>query len=254
MNAAVAAALVVFAGLLAGAQVPAFDAATVRRNVSGMAGMETLFQASAFRAQNHPVHELIRYAWEVPAFRVVDGPEWIRTERYDVTAKAPAQSTRPELAAMLRTLLIERFKLRVRREMRELPIYALVLARDDRRFGPQLRPASADACRPTGPSFQAGQLPRCGALLQNPGVFAGRSVTLDLVARDLSQHLERLVVDRTGVAEPVDLDLKYTPGLGDAGGTSVFTAIQEQLGLRLDSQRAPVEVVVVEAAERPSEN
>ena len=238
---------------LARAQAPAFEAATVKRN-PGQVGMETLFQAGAFRAQNHTVRELARYAYQMQTFRIVGGPDWLHNLRFDVTGKAEGPTTRANLSAMLRTLLTERFKLAVHHETRQMPIYALVTARDDRRLGPQLRPGSASTCRASGPSWLPNELTRCGALLQNPGMFTGRSVTLTQLTTEMSQNLDRLVVDKTGLTGPFDLDLKWDAGLADTATPALFTALREQLGLKLDAQRGPVEVLVIDSVERPSEN
>jgi uncharacterized protein (TIGR03435 family) len=243
-------------GLAAGAQAPvAFEAATIKRNLSNSAGMETLFMAGGFRAQNHPVRELIRYAYEVQSYRIVGGPDWIRAERFDVIGRAAGDVPRGALSAMLQTLLADRFKLRAHLEVREMPIYALVAARSDRRPGAQLTPGSAARCRPPGPgvpSWEAGKPPRCGALLSNPGVAMGYSVTLKQLADFLAETVDRSVVDRTGLSETFDLDLKWAPGLIDEKAPGLFTALQEQLGLRLESQRGPVEVLVVDDVEHPT--
>jgi uncharacterized protein (TIGR03435 family) len=180
----------------------------------------------------------------------------------------------------MRSLLAERFKLSVHREKRELPIYELVLARSDGKLGPELRPSSAD-CRaiiearkaqgqkPDLP--KAGERPQCGARVGFGELAAGGQPLLELIAL-LSSTVQRNVVDRTGLSGNFDIYLKWTPdqlpprpaglpadqplrinGLAiDPDGPSIFTALQEQLGLKLESAHGPVDVLVIDHVERPS--
>ena len=157
---------------------------------------------------------------------------------------------------LLQNLLADRFKVRLRRESREMPIYALAVARSDRRLGPQLKrviePCKGDAC----------------GISSAPGKMTAKSATMAELARVLPSG-GRLVVDRTGLTgafafqliwsvEPTAADQKKLDAVGagpiDPNGTSIFTAIREQLGLSLDATRGPVEVLVIESAERPTEN
>ncbi len=179
---------------------------------------------------------------------------------------------------MMRALLADRFKLAVHTESRELPIYALTLARRDGKTGSQLRPAAVDcvamfAARgrggpPPAPP-QPGERPPCGMRL-GPGNLSGGGVTMAQLSTTLSQFVQRVVVDRTGLTGNFDIDLTWTPdqlpqGRGepppgvqlppiDPNGPSIFTAVQEQLGLKLDSQRGPVDVLVIDRVEQPTED
>jgi uncharacterized protein (TIGR03435 family) len=181
---------------------------------------------------------------------------------------------------MLRTLLVERFKLAVHHETRELPVYALVFARSDGKLGSQLHPASVDceALRATGrdrgapPPFpQPGERPTCGMRL-GPGQMAGGGYPLSQLATTLSSFVQRVVVDRTGLAGNFDFDLTWSPDQFQGGGPlgplpgserpvgsdssapSIFTALEEQLGLKLASQKGPVDVLVIDRVERPTED
>ena len=167
---------------------------------------------------------------------------------------------------MLRALLTERFNLRLQSETRELPLYELTLARQDGRLGPSLRAFTEDNCTrraagsPLGPT--ATDRPACGALYSPTGHWVGRETTIDSVAAALTRIMGRVVVNRTGLTGKFDLDLEWTdlaqllqPGLAAPplpGGPSLQTALQEQLGLRLDSRKGPVEVFVVQQVERPT--
>jgi len=187
---------------------------------------------------------------------------------------------------MMRNLLKERFKLAVHNETRELPIYALTLVRSDGKLGPQLRPPAVDCAAifargrggrggiavappplPGPPS--AGERPPCGMRI-GPGNLAGGSVTMAQLANTLSQFAQRVVVDRTGLTQNFDIDLTWTPDQIpqgppggpppgapalppiDPNGPSLFTAVQEQLGLKLESTRGPVEVLVIDHVELPT--
>ena len=159
---------------------------------------------------------------------------------------------------MLQNLLIERFKLVARRDRRDMPIYALVVARSDRRLGPQMKPSTADcaallaAFKASGATRQTPDSNLCGGK-SSKGRIWGTGVPLDDLARRLVVA-GRPVVDMTGLTGLFDLDLKFTPddAPDPASGASVFTAVQEQLGLRLEPRQAPANVFVIESVERPT--
>jgi uncharacterized protein (TIGR03435 family) len=164
--------------------------------------------------------------------------------------------------AMLQSLLVERFALRVRREAREQAVYALVPARADRRPGPDLHQL-IDACAPIVDSRTQEQVP-C-AVRTGPGRLTGHGVAMAAVATYLTPVVGRVVIDRTSLTGRFDVALRFgvpaNNGLAEAkvatligDAPSIFTAVQEQLGLRLEATRAPVDVVVVERIERPTEN
>jgi len=265
------------------ADTPAFEVASVKPNKSGdgrvMIGMQP---GGRFTATNVPLRMLIRNAYQLQDAQLVGGPDWIASDRFDIMAKAEGDppptppGTAGPIQLMLRTLLADRFKLVVHNETRELPIYALVLARSDGRLGPQLRPAAVDcaamaAARGRGgppPALpQPGERPTCGMRI-GPGQMAGGGFPLSQFATTLSQFVQRGVVDRTGLTGNFDLDLTWTPdfqGRGgppppgapdlppiDPNGPSIFTAVQEQLGLKLDSQKGPVDVLVIDRVEQPT--
>ena len=254
--------LVVLAASPVASQTPAFEAASVRRTATQAAGGDWVFRPGGqFTASNEIVLEVIRAAYDIDTFRIVGGPDWIRSERYEIQARAGGDVTQDQTRLMLQRLLQERFRLRVSREPREIPIYALVFMRGDRRTGPRLQPASADGCVDRGPqpiNVPRGALPSCGRLVWNPGRMSGRRVPLDLLAERLSTILGRVVVNQTGLTEMFDVDLEWTPDSGPSFGSpeapSLFTALGEQLGLRLASSTGEVNVLVVDSIERPTEN
>jgi uncharacterized protein (TIGR03435 family) len=247
--ACVAAAIASTMGSLAHAQLasPAFDVATIKPNQSGEQGGMSGFEGSSYRGVNVPLMRVIRLAYS-PIQEFTGGPGWIESDRYDILAKAEGTPTRPQLQLMLRSLLADRFKLVVHKETREKPAFALVLARSDGKPGPALRKSEVD-CTPANRD----KAPKgaCG-FRAGPGLITSRSATMEMLAAELIMT-GRLVVDRTGLTGTYELDLRWTPDEFEAGAALV-TALREQLGLKLEAIRAPVEVIVVDKAERPSAN
>jgi bla regulator protein BlaR1 len=263
-----------------------FEVASVKRNASGNNFVQLGGDPGGrFTATNVPLKLLIRQAYQLQDSQIVGGPNWINTDRFDIIAKAPGPLALPApggspgpFQLMMRALLADRFKLAVHTESRELPIYALTLARRDGKTGSQLRPAAVDcvamfAARgrggpPPAPP-QPGERPPCGMRL-GPGNLSGGGVTMAQLSTTFSQFVQRVVVDRTGLMGNFDIDLTWTPdqlpqGRGepppgvqlppiDPNGPSIFTAVQEQLGLKLDSQRGPVDVLVIDRVEQPTED
>ena len=245
--------VIVFAAHLA-AQQPAFEVVSVRPNKSGPGGAFIRREpGGAFAAGNVTVRDLLLYAYRVPRYRMVGGPDWMGGDRFDIQARAgrefaAASGGVSEDRLMLRSLLADRFRLAAQYETREMPIYTLVLARSDGRLGPQLRRSSIDC---------ATAKPPCGGS-GGPGTMSGRGMAISAFPDALSGQVQRLVVDRTGLTGLWDLELTFAPeGAPTAGATpdtrpSVFTALQEQLGLKLEPATGPVEVLVIDRVERPS--
>ena len=189
-------------------------------------------------------------------------PAWITTDRWDIEAKAAGEPSPQQMRAMLRNLLIDRFKLVTRRDVRTMSAYALVLARNDRQLGPQLRRSTLDCEAQVAASRVPGTTPgtvqQCGGR-SGRGTIATFGVPLSDFAKSLSPAAGRYVFDATGLTDRFDANLKWTPdpepgAAAPPDGVSLFTAIQEQLGLRLDPRQAPVDVFVIESAEQPTEN
>jgi uncharacterized protein (TIGR03435 family) len=178
---------------------------------------------------------------EAYAFRwssVVGGPDWIHRERYDIVATAPGSSL-PQHRLLLQTLLAERFALRVHRETRQLPVYELVKARSNGRLGPNLKPVIAD-CK--------------GYTDSGASSLRGRCIPWPDVLANAFWNLDRPVIDKAGLSGSFDIDFRWTPlDASDNRPEQVlmFTAVQEQLGLRLQPSLGPVEVLVIDSVERP---
>ncbi len=267
----------------------AFEVASVKPNKSGdqriMFGIQP---GGRFTATNAPVVELIRQAYNIQfSGQLEGGPEWMRSDRFDVLAKAPEGTgdlNRDLVSSMLQSLLADRFSLRIRRDRREMDTYDLVVARGDGTLGDRLTVSTADCAsrgrgagagaRGAGPSGPppgppaAGAPPPCGMFMGLGRVSAG-NVTMAEVARMLAPRVNRIVEDKTGLTGRYQFELEFTPdqlpntppgGLPPgvepppSDGPSLFTALQEQLGLKLESARGAVEVIVIEQLERPTED
>jgi uncharacterized protein (TIGR03435 family) len=242
---------------------PAFEVAAVRPNTSGSASMNVGTQPGGrFNAVNIPLTQLIQNAYRVHDFQIIGGPAWL-SDRFDVIAKAEtefapaAPGTIGTQWLMLQSLLAERFQLVAHRETREMDIYALMRAREDGRLGPRLRQSDIDCAALTRPGATLpppaapapGMRPIRPCMIRAGGgnVVAGAS-RLDVLVANLSSETRRIVENRTGLTGVFDIDLSWAPdGSTDTTRASLFTALQEQLGLKLESTRAPVEVLVIDS-------
>ena len=268
---------------------PTFEVASIKPNNSGTNFINFgMAPGGRFTANNTTVRELIRFAYTVQPFQMEGGPDWIGSERYDVMAKAPegmqiGQARLMDggpLNLMMRALLANRFKLVVESTKKEMPVFELVMARADRRLGPRLKQSDSDceamraAARAGGPPPalaappEPGQPPPCGLMIR-PGNIAVGGFPIAEFARTLSQNVGRIVIDKTGLqgnyAFTVDYTPEQMPGNGgtppagapslppiDPNGPSIYTALQEQLGLKLQQARAPVDMIVIKSIERPT--
>ena len=251
---------------------PKFEVASVKPSKSD--DRRPLFDVKPelFRAANVTVNRLIQVAYGIKGFQVAGGPGWSGSDFFDITAKPPGPSKSDQLNLMLQSLLAERFQLVIKRGTREMPVYALVVARNGPKFkeadetAPNLidvgRQGAADGVRPRPPAMRIRR-----------GLLVAQEAVMPMLAFQLSNFLGRTVLDKTGLTGKYDLKLEWAPdenqvamfqamgvpeGYGappaDPLGPSLFSALQEQLGLRLDSQQGPVEIFVIERIERPSPN
>ena len=242
-----------------------FEVASLKRNTSlsenGGGGPRP---GGRYRLTNMPARSMISFAWNIPSNRVLGGPAWIVTDRYDVEATMPENTTPDESRGMLRSLLRDRFSVRVHLEQRDLPVYYLRLSRPDGQLGPQLERSAFDCSNVAARKQEAAAAvaARPGRMLcgftADTGMLDAGGTTMEALAEILTFQAGRPVIDRTGLTGGYNALLKWTPALGadapPADAVSIFTAVQEQLGLKLEGGTAPLDVVVVDRIERPTEN
>lgn len=268
LNKTALAAAIVCVAAFANAQESAttFDVASVKRNVSGEPGAALDMSRGQVRATNAPLQVLIRQAFDVMDSQIIGAPSWVADERYDVIAKVPEGIvTADGMRALLRALLAERFRLTTHTETREMPVFSLTRARADGRNGPGLREASFD-CVNGAPVFTGGarpattgEWPMCTVTFK-PGLLYVGGYEIREVIRLLTPLVGRTILDETKIQGLVQIRLEYRPagrGASPPGASTderpdLFTALEEQTGLKLVSRRAPVEVLVIDTVERPS--
>jgi len=219
-----------------------------------------------------PVGVLLRQALQKPDYQMAGAPAWINTERYSIRAKPPAGTPPTAMSVMILNLLKDRFQLAMHLETREQSIFHLVMARGDGRLGPNLKPSSAECRAIIAERQAAAKLPDlnqpCGSGRSSPGVFAFSGSPIARLVPALSDLTARPVIDKTGLTGLYDVTLKFAyegrmPGVmgplgappgapADPDAPSLAAALQEQLGLKLEGARGPVEVVVIDKFEKPT--
>jgi uncharacterized protein (TIGR03435 family) len=276
---------------------PRFEVASVKKSAPNSVPMSRfgLQPGGRFTVTGMPVSSLITIAYGIQRYQLIGGPSWMNSDRFDINAMAedvPPQPAQPgvpsRMQLLMRSLLKERFALVVHNETRELPLSYLVMAREDRKLGEQLRPSAVD-CRAlfaarakeakeaaakgtpgTPPAFtppKPGEVPQCGTF-GGFGRLAGGGMPMSNLANVLSSLLNRPVYDRTDLTGSFDFQIEYTPDqmpqlspgatlppgltLPSPDGPSLNTALAEQLGLKLEATRGPVEVLVIDSVEQPT--
>ena len=240
---------------------PEFAVASVRANTSGTpSGSLSGTDRTRFSATNVTLNLLIRLAWHVREYQVLGGAAWVNSDRFDIVAETEGEVENDRMMPMLQKLLEDRFRLTTRRETRQLPVYVLVVAKG----GPKLH---AGGCVDVDKlsSSPASSIP-CGHLRIFTNGLDGQT-SMPLLINLLSDMLARPVVDQTKFVGSFDVRLRWTPDgstPGDHSGDSLpsndesdpsfFTALEEQLGLKLESRKGPVETVAIKHAEKPTEN
>ena len=259
------------------AQTPAggqtFEVASIKRNMtstqqgSGLAGPQP---GGRYVALGATLRRLVGDAWRGSGgMDVVGGPAWADSYRFDVNAKAEGEPGPAQILLMLRPLLADRFKLKVHTEARERDVYLLVMARSDRKPGNGLQestPQCAQEALAFFPMLKPGFPPPCGDYRLGADALTARGMTMQGLAGVLGGRVGRLVLDRTTLRGAFDVEIKWTSDGGlapfprdsagrdqlTADGVTLFTALQEQLGLRLEPARAPVDHLVIDYAEQPT--
>jgi uncharacterized protein (TIGR03435 family) len=270
---------------------PQFEVVSIKVHPPPLTRIIVMAPPGRFVAEGFSPKMLVGRAYGLPDVRVVGGPGWVESERYDIEAKAEGSIPAGQLPLMLQSMLEDRFQLKAHKETRDLPVYELVVARGGSKLklsedqtpptpgapppaggwgavarGPVPAPGGPGVRGGPGP-FGGGPPPR-GAFGGGRGNLQGTAVPLTTLTNFLTNQLGRPVYDKTGLSGLFDIKLEWTPGNeqaplpfgpapdappppADGSGPSLFTALQEQLGLRT---KGPVEVVVIENAQKPAEN
>ena len=221
-----------------------FEVASIRptpNNQSGPTGLN-VFDGGRLRITNATIRFLIIATFRIQKEQIVGGAGWLDTDRFDIEAKTgrPEKITQDQIPPLLESLLAERFHFKFHRETRDLTVNLLDIDKN----GPKLKPSADGAATDM-------------RMNQGPGKsqLTGTGVSMQSLAAYLGLFLGRIVVDQSGLKDNYDLTLEWSPDqTSDTAAPSLFTALQEQLGLKLNSGRAPVEMIVIDSVEKPSEN
>ena len=264
--AAISLALLTFVGQLRSqAPQPAFEVASIRKNTS--VGARILMDGSGGRytVTNATLRVLIQNAYEIVDAQLVGGPRWVDTDRFDLNASRGGAPV-TQVPAMMRTLLADRFDLKVHHEMRDMPMYTLVMARKDGTPGAALKKADCDDRAGVDAAIVRSRdkvLP-CHVHFVGPGRLRAGGIGMHNLAAILTALVGRVVIDKTNLQGAYDFEMEWTadqsrPLAGDApapdpAGASLFTALQDQLGVKLTGGRGPVDVLVIDSVSPPTEN
>ena len=256
---------------------PQFEVASIKTNNTGaQRAMIRPSPGGRLSVENFSLKMLVTFAYNLRDFQVSGGPGWMNADRFDIVAKAETNVPPDQMRPLLQTLLEDRFQLAAHRETKEVPIYALVIGKG----GPKLDESKDGDCtaipsegmRPPG---RGEKMPNyCGSFMIGPRSINASRTSMQQMAMSLSGIMGRTVVDKTGFQGTFNIHIEWMPdestaglagivGAGvpgqplpvaDGSGASIFTVLQEKMGLRLESQKGPVEILVVDRAEKPSDN
>jgi uncharacterized protein (TIGR03435 family) len=277
-------AIPIFSQQTAGTK-PAFEVATIKPSTSADNRIMIMGQPGGrFTVTNATLKMVMGVAYRVRDFQISGGPSWITTDRWNIEAKAeegsippltgPPDPTVPNpLTLMVQSLIEDRFQLKMHRETKELPVYELLVGKSGSKMklsadqSPAKPPERGSPLPP--PPQRGGPMPR-GAMRVGRGALEANGVLITNLVAALSQQLGRTLIDKTDLKGFYDIKLEWTPEIGqgpvvpggpeppppsgDTSGPSIFTAVQEQLGLRLESSKGPVEVLVIDSVQKPTEN
>jgi uncharacterized protein (TIGR03435 family) len=250
-----------------------FEVVSIKLNTSARVGGNISMPGGAVKVDSLSLRYLVMFAYNVKDFQISGSPAWANSDKYDVMAKAAGRPTFEEIRPMLQSLLADRFNLTVHRETKEAPVYDLTAAKG----GLKIAPSKDGSCVvPSAENLPKPGAPRpnyCGNIGVRPNSIEAYAVPMERFVATLSDVLGRRVIDKTGIKQNIDVHLEFAPDEGTANGLlgrtgdigspapstdppgpSIFTALQEQLGLKLESSKGPVEMLIIDRVERPSEN
>jgi uncharacterized protein (TIGR03435 family) len=236
---------------------PAFDVASIHPHTPEPHEHSHIYSSSNdgnFRTINVPLKALIQYAFDMPQSRILNAPDWTASQPFDIEAKSiddalnqrlhnlPSDQAKPLKLAMIQALLADRFSLKTHREQRELPIYELVVSKS----GSKLTPTKSDGL----------------SINHWDNRLSAQGITLPMLAQELARDAGRVIIDKTGIPGRFDIDLRWQPADAppmrlngeEVSLPSLFTALQEQLGLHLEARKGPVEVLVIDDVHQPTAN
>lgn len=267
--------VVTVAGMAQQSSSPTFEVASIKvRREAGSAEPRT--SPTRFVRTSTTLRQLLQYAYDRPPFTVVGGPEWVASERFDVDATSASPASAPQMRAMLRRLLTDRFALKTSTRMQEMSVYFLRLARRDGQLGRQIVRTTVDCVeiraerlrsgRDAEPSRDPNARAVCTTFLRARPTTNGVALRYQTsgtstgeLASWVSPYVGRPVVDDTALDGEFDMDLTFAPSTGPSPtpddpneASSLFTAIQEQLGLKLEAGRAAVDVLMIDSVQRPT--
>jgi bla regulator protein blaR1 len=252
---------------------PAFEVASVKPSKDRRGISIQMHPAGRLAVNGAPLPFLIAQAYEIQPFQISGGPTWTYSSAYDIEAKSSGPVSPAQIKLMLQSLLEERFKLKMHREKRDMPVYELVvpkggqelkITKNDKGSGEPIPPLQP----PIGPDGKPMVQPP-GSVWQLNGQLQGKAIQLDEVAKTLSRILGRTIIDKTGLTGAYDFSLKWTPEniqanalntannsapSADLSEPSILTAIQEQLGLKVEPSKDQGEFFIIDSVEKPSEN
>lgn len=264
--------------------LPSFEVASVKPSHSSDNRMSIRISPGKFTVENVSLKSIIMFAYDAKSdSQISGGPDWIKSENFNIDAKEddtqaaelqkmPAEAREKQLRLMVQSLLADRFKLKVSHETKELPVYALVVAKN----GPKLTKSAAEPPSPNETEGQGAPKMRRGIMMTGRGELNGTDAPMSFLADVLSRQHEtggRVVIDKTGLTGNYDWALHWTPEspaplfkgadnsstpesapAQDTAGPTLFTALEEQLGLKLEAQKGAVDTLVIDSVEQPSEN
>lgn len=259
-----------------------FEVISIKPNNSGSDGHHSHFTHGRYVAVNISAKELIHMAYGLVDYQLTGAPDWVNSDQFDIDAKMEdaaaeamaklsTENRREEYRQLFQSLLADRFGLKVTHETRDLPVFALVVAKGGVKFSPTKLPPVVPGTDPSQDPAQAKRGSDVSSYGRDEYIATGNGVKMSSWATVLSDQPElggRLAIDETGLAGEYDLTLKWTqqrpsdirdtpvgaPAALDASGPSLFTALQEQLGLKLESKKGPVDTIAIVHIEHPSGN
>jgi uncharacterized protein (TIGR03435 family) len=220
---------------------PSFDAASIHASRAEQSSAHIRFSDRGFLVENCTLTFIIQRAYGLRDFQVTGGPGWAADgtgDRFDIQARTNAATSGEEMKMMAQTLLADRFRLKAHRETKPVPVYALAIAKS----GLRLRAPRPDEHR---------------SIESYPGTIEATNAPMTLFIDELSGKVDRPVIDSTGLTAGFDFTLRWSagiPGRADPGLGSIFAAIQDQLGLKLEAEKRPFEILIIDSIERPSAN